>query len=181
MGVARTLVLVLPLAACLTKPSPPDDLACPATYQPVPSGPPTSRYRIGTADTDYTGAQIECEADAGPELGITYLVALDTRDEATALDAYLEVLPQGSPTRFWVGAEQDAGRMSPELGWHLLDGGMLPIGLWGGNEPDDADGVEDNDENVADLNPFAASGYLQDNQPFAAGRVALCECGPRTQ
>jgi hypothetical protein len=180
MGIARALALLL-LAGCLSKPAPPDEVFCPATYQPVPSGPPAARYRIGAAEVDYTAARVECEADGSADPGSTYLVALDTRDETAALDAYLQALPSGSPTRFWVGAEQDAGRMSPELGWRVVDGGMLPLGLWAGSEPDDADGTENDDENVADLNPFAGAGFLQDNQPFAAGRVALCECGPQTQ
>ena len=180
MGIPRALALV-PLAACLSKPPPPaDEPECPATYQPVPSGPLAARYRVGS-ETDYTAARLECEVDGSADPGSTYLVALDSRDETAALDAYLQALAPGSPTRFWVGAEQEPGRMTPELGWRLLDGGLLPLGLWAGSEPDDEDGSEDNDENVAELNPFAATGYLQDNQPFAAGRAALCECGPTEQ
>jgi hypothetical protein len=105
-----------------------------------------------------------------------YLATFETATEATELIAGLPL-----PSSVWTGVEQRVqGNTRVAEGWANRRGSArtaLPGGFpWKTGEPNDGNGFyfEDNDENMAKLNP---DGKFDDTNANQLNR-ALCECAP---
>lgn len=144
-----------------------DPAQCPATYtNNTITSSPNSRYRIlGGQQHGFATQYATCNAD---HPGWTHLVTLSSTDEADQIEAGLD------GNQFYVGAVQPADRATPATGWLGFDGQPVPAELWQDDQPNDnADGVENNDQNVAAVDN--RSGRLNDvggSYQF----FAVCEC-----
>jgi hypothetical protein len=149
-----------------------DPSTCPSTFTTQLPSFPAARYRILTSNAVFASHHGTCKAAE-----LTHLVVLDTQQELAELWA---VLPAGSPpTNGWyfAGGVQTANQPATDAAWRWLTGGAVDPVQWGvfNNmpQPNDADGVENNVENIAIFD--TAQGKLIDGTGMN-GYGAVCEC-----
>lgn len=139
---------------------------CPSTYTlTIPSS--ASRYRVRSSDVWWNHEQ-NCEGDTS---GKSHLVVLDSDAEA----GQLRQTVSGS---FFVGAVQSRNQTLPASGWSWLTGGAVGAGVWELAQPDDADGLESNRENLA-IDSGGGTGGLRDFDTVSSSSLqaqGLCEC-----
>lgn len=147
-----------------------DAASCPASYDVTFPAPSSSRYRLIAAGHAAWTQSDACAADLS---GATHLAVLETQDEldrVTALVAAPTTVLAGNA--IWVGAVQQPAATLPAAGWLWLDGTAV-TGGWGGGEPNDRNGQENQEEQFARIEKTKL--YLQDSAG-SGNNSALCEC-----
>src|SRR5262245_46551162 len=129
---------------------PPPDAAvspsnCPATYS-ITVGGSTSRYRIITTATSLQAQFNDCKDDLP---GATHLVAYQTGIEANNVANAV----QGSSVRLYIGAVQLPSQNNVATSWFAITGEALPTNVWDTDEPNDIDGAENGEEQIACPDP----------------------------
>jgi len=142
-----------------------DPATCPASYTTTVTATPGSRYRVIATAQDWGSQRADCEDDLA---GATHLVVFDSDAEAQQIAAAVGAI------NYHVGAVQPAGESGVAVGWVWLTGAPVPSGLWQAGQPNDNDGIEDDEQDRTSV--YASVGYaLQDvDAPFST--QAVCEC-----
>jgi hypothetical protein len=145
-----------------------DTASCPASYDVTLLGQSASRYRLIAAGHPAWTQSDACAADLA---GATHLVVLDSQNELDRVVA-LVAAATNPVNSIWVGAVQQATAIQPLDGWLWFDGSPV-TGGWGGVEPNDRDGRENQEEQFARIEKTKP--YLQDSGGTTSAG-ALCEC-----
>jgi hypothetical protein len=149
-----------------------DPATCPAGYDVKLPSFPRAKYRIITSNAVYQSQYTQCTVT-----GTSHLVALETAAEVGELGAALQLVPSPTNGWFYAGAMQKPGQLTTDVEWSWLIGGAVTPALWGLfntlQQPNDADGLEDDTENFAVID--RAQLKLLD-VTGATGYGAVCEC-----
>ncbi len=145
-----------------------DVATCPASYGVTLPG-SGSRYRL---IPDGHPAWTQSDACAADLPGATHLAVLDAQGELGSATSLVAATPTLAGNAIWVGAVQQATATLPTAGWLWLDGTAV-TGGWGGAEPNDRNGQENQEEQFARIEKTKL--YLQDSAG-SGNNGALCEC-----
>jgi hypothetical protein len=145
-----------------------DAASCPASYGVTLPG-SGSRYRL---IPDGGPAWMQSDACAADLAGATHLVVLESAAELNGATALVAAPPAPlAGNAIWVGAVQQTTATLPAARWLRLDGSAVTG--WGGIEPNDRDGRENQEEQFARIEKGKL--YLQDSAG-TGNNGALCEC-----
>lgn len=145
-----------------------DVASCPASYGVTLPG-SGSRYRL---IPDGAPAWMQSDACAADLAGATHLVVLESTAELHGAAALVAAPPAPlAGNAIWVGAVQQTTATLPAAEWLWLDGSAVTG--FGGIEPNDRDGRENQEEQFARIEKGKL--YLQDSAG-TSNNGALCEC-----
>ncbi|MFT3692781.1 MAG: hypothetical protein QM831_06555 [Kofleriaceae bacterium] len=144
-----------------------DVTQCPSSYtNNTITSSPNSRYRfLGGQGHSFGSQYYACSQD---HVGWTHLITLNSANEGAQIRAAI------STSIFYAGAVQPKDQATPSTGWLGFDGQPVPQEVWQTSQPNDnADGVENNDQNVVAVDD--STGLYNDVQPSYL-YAAVCEC-----
>jgi hypothetical protein len=143
-----------------------DPALCPVGYaQNGVTASPMSRYRLIDTTAVFAVQNADCNDD---HPGWTHLVAIDTPTEGQ------QIRDNMTTSTFYVGAVQMRNETQVATAWFLFTGPPVPAATWQGSEPNDNNGSENNEQNLAAADS-SSSGNLNDVAGTFMYR-AVCEC-----
>jgi hypothetical protein len=141
---------------------------CPASYTIELEPTPMSRYRIIDTQGSHPIQRAACAQDGD----LAQLVSLETPEELATVKTLLDT---DVGTGIHIGLTQDPDQTDVAAGWKWFSGGSPDPSFWLPDEPNDADGVENGDQQIAIAGYPAPIGLLNDRST-AFVLPALCEC-----